>query len=406
MPRQPRPRRVLVTRWVMPDGTRVARGTAGARRVRERSRLWYAVLPDPRTGKRKLTSLGTEDEGVAWAEFRRRLRLAGDVAAGIVDASHDHARTPLTTHLDDYCQVMRDRGTSDKQVAHVRSRLLRLFPLAGWSLAGHLTPDTLLRGLRALRAEGRGAQTRNHYRAHALGFSRWLRLRVGRHALDGVEGKANVEADPRHPRRCPSDAEVAALFAALDGGPVVQSPPRRNRKPPPWSVRRWMTSRQRALGYRVCMATGFRAGELRSLTRESFDLDEGTATVEAAYSKHRRRDTQHLPPWLVAMLREWFAADGGLWEGFSDRHTGETLIEDLAEAGVPYRTREGFLDFHSLRVWFVTAAAHQPGISPKTLMQVCRHSSAHLSLKVYARARVADARAVATNLPDLSPPSG
>jgi hypothetical protein len=47
--------------------------------------------------------------------------------------------------------------------------------------------------------------------------------------------------------------------------------------------------------------TGFRKGEIGSLTLRSLKLDGNppTATIAASYSKHRRRDTQVLHPELV-----------------------------------------------------------------------------------------------------------
>ena len=50
----------------------------------------------------------------------------------------------------------------------------------------------------------------------------------------------------------------------------------------------------------VAAWTGYRKGEIGSLTASSFELgDEPTVTVEAAYSKRRRRDTQVLHPGLA-----------------------------------------------------------------------------------------------------------
>ena len=61
--------------------------------------------------------------------------------------------------------------------------------------------------------------------------------------------------------------------------------------------------------YRVALGTGFRTRELRSLTPESFDLDGTTPqiTVEAAYSKRRRRDVQTIRADLADELRPWLA---------------------------------------------------------------------------------------------------
>jgi integrase len=263
-----------------------------------------------------------------------------------------------------------------------------LFAAAGWTKWGSVTKDSLLTGLAALRREGLSHQTSNHYRTHAKGFAAWLADGAGvRDPLVRVGGKLSVEVDRRHPRRSPDDVEMCRLFDHLDS--------------PRARLRRGMTGPQRALGYRVAMATGLRAGELRSLTRESFDLEAGTVAVEAAYSKHRRRDVVQLPAWLVVELRAWFGAGGECWVAIPERFPGRLLRDDLRLAGVPVETTAGYFDMHSLRVWFCTAAANMAGISPKTLMTVCRHSTAQLTLGVYAKARLADVRAVAEAIPDV-----
>lgn len=52
-----------------------------------------------------------------------------------------------------------------------------------------------------------------------------------------------------------------------------------------------MTGYERSLLYRLAVETGLRANELRTLKASSFDFADGTVTVAAAYSKHRRDDT-------------------------------------------------------------------------------------------------------------------
>ena len=61
----------------------------------------------------------------------------------------------------------------------------------------------------------------------------------------------------------------------------------------------------RAMMYELAASTGFRKGEIGSLTLRSLRLDDDppTARVEAWYSKHRRADTQVLHPELVRQLR-------------------------------------------------------------------------------------------------------
>ena len=59
--------------------------------------------------------------------------------------------------------------------------------------------------------------------------------------------------------------------------------------------------------------TGLRAGELASLTIGSFDLDADppTITVEAAYSKRRRRDVLPLRSDLAVLLRPYLSSVKG-----------------------------------------------------------------------------------------------
>ncbi len=379
------PFRVKVTHYYTADGKRATKDAKGAKKRICLTRTYYGTVG----GKR--VPLGTSDLGAAWVELRRLQRLQRDIAAGIVGETHDVLARPLPVLLDEWCQTLRDKGTTEQQVGTIRSRLLRLFAAAGWTAWGKVTKDSLLHGLAALRGEGRSNQTSNHYRTHAKGFASWLADRAGaRDPLAKVGGKLSAEADPRHPRRCPSDEDMRLLFAHLDSADAKE--------------REGMTGAWRALGYKVCMATGLRAGELRSLTRESFDLDSGTVTVQAAYSKRRRKDAIHLPAWLTDQLRAWFASGGGCWNAFPESFPGRLLKADLAAAGVEYLTGDGYFDMHSLRVWFCTAAANQPGISPKTLMTVCRHSTAQLSLAVYAKSRTADVKAVADQLTDPTRP--
>src|SRR5262249_60137054 len=63
----------------------------------------------------------------------------------------------------------------------------------------------------------------------------------------------------------------------------------------------------RAMLYIVAAYTGLRCSELARLTPFSFEFDECTVTVHAAYSKHRRRDVLALRADLVERLRNYLA---------------------------------------------------------------------------------------------------
>ena len=66
-----------------------------------------------------------------------------------------------------------------------------------------------------------------------------------------------------------------------------------------------MTGQARALLYRVAVETGYRAGELRSLTRSSFDLDSVPPTVRllAGCAKGKRRNTIQVRVGPAAMAK-------------------------------------------------------------------------------------------------------
>lgn len=385
--RATKPRRLAVTRYVLADGTRAKKGDRGAKKKREQTQTWYATLP----GERRPTSLGTDDQGEAWVRLRRLLREREDRAAGIRTDVHDHAATPLLEHLEAFTAMLAAKGTGGEHIKVIRAHVRDLSSEAKWSRFGDVTAESCLAALASLQHRlGLSAQTRNHYLGHAQQFLRWacgLGRRWRDNPLIGLS-KLNVETDERHPRRRPTEEEIRTLFGWLATGREPEHSRTHTSRPTDGTspVRRWMSGPHRALGYKVAMATGLRAGEVRSLRRNSFDLEAGTVTVVAGYSKHRRKDVQPLPSWLIPELRAWFDAGGSCWHWFNEKG-GEVLQWDLEGCGVPYQTDEGFFDWHSLRIFYVSALAEDPENTIKVLMELARHSTPTLTLKLYARVR-------------------
>jgi integrase len=148
--------------------------------------------------------------------------------------------------------------------------------------------------LAELRRGGASIQTSNFYLQAIKQFARWLvrDRRTGDNPLAHISG-GNVDLDRRHDRRALPEAEFTALLEAARGaGPY-----------------RKLSGRDRVMLYLVAAYTGLRASELASLTPASFDMDAGvpSVAVEAAYSKHRRRDVLPLLAGLVGPLKEWMA---------------------------------------------------------------------------------------------------
>ncbi|HEX8158791.1 MAG TPA: tyrosine-type recombinase/integrase [Solirubrobacteraceae bacterium] len=422
-----------MTRYETADGRRCAKADPGARKVATTSESYYLFLPPKaKGGKRRCVPLGTADLAVAWRKARQVLEDEHNEELGILSDAGRQAARPIAEHVEEWLAGVAAGGAQAARVALLRARVTRLIALAGWRRIGDIRKSSCEAALAALKDEaasgvkglgvGRGkgasAQTRNHYLAHARQFCAWLAAdgRAGGNPLATVR-RANVAVDRRHDRRCPGEDDVRVLFAHL-GGQQAGHPPR---------VRRTMTGPHRALAYQVAMCAGLRAGELRRLTRASFDLAAGEVRVTAASDKARKRRAQQLPRWLCDKLAAWFGGGGAAWGGLAPDGLGEMLRADLAAAragwlaevpeGTPERqAREAsavcayeaasedgplYLDVHALRHWFVTQIASTDGISPATLQAMARHSDPRLTLETYSHPRRADARAAVERLPRL-----
>ncbi len=262
-----------------------------------------------------------------------------------------------------------------------------------------------------------GKQTSNHYLRAAKQFTRWLKKsrRVDEDPLADVP-MLNVQTDRRHDRRALHPEELARLIAAADAGQSVES----------------VTGSDRAMMYVLSAWTGYRKGEIGSLTRRSFDLeaDQPTVTVQAVYSKRRRTDTQALHQDVAARLREWLATKpaagdallfpiSGKVPGGVERKTAKMMRIDLAAARkrwldeamdeaeregrersdfLAYRGDDGrFADFHANRHTFITNLG-KAGVSPKTAQSLARHSDIRLTMNIYTHTDMAEKAAAVNRL--------
>ena len=94
------------------------------------------------------------------------------------------------------------------------------------------------------------------------------------------------------------------------------------------------------------------------------------------------------------MLKGWLKGqEGRLWSRLACQRSAEMLRGDLKSAKIQEETEEGVIDFHALRVTYITNLARS-GIHPKTAQILARHSDIQLTMKVYTklgRNEVADA---------------
>lgn len=197
----------------------------------------------------------------------------------------------------------------------------------------------------------------------------------------------NVRADRQHDRRALSVEELTLLHDAALNGPVRFN----------------VTGVERALIYRLAVEMGLRAGEIRSLTRSSFDLgnedEEPIVTVKAAYSTNRRESSILLCPQATALLADHLklkTPEAAAFQMPPREHVAKMIRSDLDEARARWikeaeeipaeherRTESDFLahvdrekrvaDFYALRHTFVSNLP-AGGVHPKTARELARHS--------------------------------
>jgi len=396
--------------------------SATGRKIRSKSKKWWGQYKDA-FGRLKRTPLAV-DKQAAQAMLNQIVQRVERERAGLIDPTEEQRKRPLVEHLREFEAYLRNKGVSDKQVAESTRQLQKIVNDRKWKLLGDISAAGALEFLGRLRREGLSAQTYNHYLKAAKQFTRWL-VRDRRTPVDPLLhlSRLNVHTDRRHDRRALSAAELARLIEAAREGKRIEG----------------ICGPARALRSVLAAWTGFRKGELGSLTLRSLRLDDDppTATVAACYSKHRHQDTQVLHPEVVRQLKEWLAAKkrfdpdkplfpvSGRVPGGIQRKTSKMIERDLMAARDKWldeaetdgerqrRLKMDFLchcnhdgvyaDFHSLRHLFITSL-ERAGVSPKKAQTLARHSDIRLTLGVYTHVELPDRSAAIESLP--APPSG
>jgi integrase len=341
-------------------------------------------------------------------------------SVGLFDFYAEHKRNPLTDHLEDYLRGLAAKGDSDVHVKRTGARVAALLAGCGFESTKDMNAGAVLDFLAGLRnrpqrplipldakkekftlaevvavlrchkhsvrrmldrdgfqaegqgkarrypraavlalqerlCRGRGVTTANHYLTAVRGFTHWL-ARDRRIDTDPLAhlSRQNADTDTRHVRRAlPEDVFERFIEATAGGGTF-----------------RGLTGADRLVVYTLAANTGFRAGELASLSPASFALDgeRPTVTVGAAYSKRKRKDVQPLRADVVELMRRYLRGKPRrqpLWPGCWKNDGAELVRHDLAAAGIPYVDEDGAVfDFHALRGQFISMLAAR-GVHPK-----------------------------------------
>ena len=144
---------------------------------------------------------------------------------------------------------------------------------------------------------------------------------------------------------------------------------------------------------------------MSTLTPQSFDLkaEQPTLTVKAAFSKHRKEDILPIHPDLLGYLRNWLPdyTDGKeIFPKLDRKKTWLMVKRDLERVDIPYKTEEGFADFHAAgRHTHITELLRNGSTLPEA-RELARHSDIRMTMR-YTHIGLDDQAKAIQNLPSV-----
>lgn len=338
-------------------------------KARSRKTDPWLVAYGPR-GNRKTVS-GSTDKNITIELASKLARTLERVKAGIASPDElryeEQAVRPVLTHLDDYERALIDQGRTAKHAKQMRTYAQAILTGAGVRFINDMVTSLIQREIAKVEHK---AATKNRHVAAVRAFLAWgvVDVRWPKALAESVRLttlKSNVE----RARRVLALDELTKLIQAAESGIVAEN----------------VAGPVRALIYRLVVASGLRANELRSL-RVTDLRDNGISVL----GKNGKRTIVYLPASLMAELHR--QADGrdnsaALFPVAENLH--RMIKADLKAAGLDYTTPAGTFDFHALRhqCGSMLAAA---GLPVKAVQAHMRHASARMTMDVYGHLFDAD----------------
>ncbi|MFM7845931.1 MAG: tyrosine-type recombinase/integrase, partial [Planctomycetota bacterium] len=225
-------------------------------RSKTKSKKWWGQYKDA-TGRLRRQPLAV-DKAAAQAMLNEIVRNVEREKAGLIDPTDTQRKRPLADHISEFETYLVNKGVTAKQVYTVITQLRKMAEACQWHMIAQVNSSSLLKYLGDLRQQGRSAQTYNHYLKAAKQFTNWLvrDQRTPYNMLAHVT-RLNVATDRRHDRRALSAEELQRLMDAAREGKRIEG----------------ISGPDRAIIYALAAWTGFRKGEIGSLTRASLELD-------------------------------------------------------------------------------------------------------------------------------------
>jgi integrase len=381
--------------WTGKDGRlHRAKLTDDGQKIEVESKAYYIKYRDE-NGIQQAENSGASDKDTARQLLQAREKRVAAIKGGIVDPLQEGftqaAKRPIGEHIDDFKRYLVDKGSSESHVSGTIMQVREAIEWVGVEYFSALTRDQVNRFIGHLRTstaekakhgkQTRSARTVNSYLVSIKSFASWMldSRRCEVNPLIGIK-KLTETNDKRHERRALTSEEFTRLFEAAYNSPdAVQG----------------IDGQSRATIYLTAALTGLRRKELASLTRPDFRLDdsEPAVRIQGAYSKNKKTDEIPLHPALVDRLRAYFdqtVPDDGQpvfplrYPGGGIRATSRMMKHDCKAAGIQYKTDKGYVDFHALRVFFITSLC-RGNVGLAMAQKAARHSDPKLTSNVYSK---------------------
>lgn len=225
--------------------------------------------------------------------------------------------------------------------------------------------ESALRDLQT--ADDLAGKTLNTRAGYLKSFFEWCSER-GYLELNPLDGLTPYDSTPLTERRALTPNEIEKFLRSIEEKGTVYA-------------------KRRRIGYELALASGLRADELRSLQVKHLDVERSGLVLDAAWTKNRNAGFQPLPAVLMEKLK---AAIQGKPETdplcFVSQDAASALKADLERAGLKQWGPGGKVDFHALRVAYVSYVV-ESGANIKEAQTLARHANPALTLKIYAKAR-------------------
>jgi integrase len=363
-----------------------------------RGGYWYVSWFDHR-GKRRTRSARTTDKQTAEQIGNKLDDEAAKRREGLIDPQLEafarEARRPLAELLKEYRAKLVANGRTERYIDDAVGYVERIADAEDIATAADFTAERVAHYGADLSDKGKSARTVQATLGAAKSFTRWAVTcgKLPRDPLLSVR-KPNPETDRRLERRMLLPSEWSHLLTATLNGPE----------------RHGMSGAERALLYKLAIATGLRSNELRSLTRTSVVLDATRpyVRVKAVDTKNSKTAQQYIDDELAEALRGHVTAKTPTARVFAmpDRtYLAQMLRDDLDAARQHWldevnrdpeertrREQSDFLaaknhagecfDFHCLRhtagAWLSLTGAH-----PASVKAFMRHSTITLTMDRY-----------------------